>query len=235
MREQFEQLDAMPRPQTNPYVDGRREFAERYADLVSAAQNWRNVALLALAIAAIAVSGVIYIGSQSKIVPHVVHVDRLGGALSVGRAVEANSYEPTIMRAQLARWVYAARVVYVDAGAQRASIDEAYALVSRGSLAHQLLSEHYRGASPFDRAASEVVAPRVHTVLRLSDRAWRVEWTETIRGRNGEIIREEDWQAAVTIDVRALSEDASEESVLRNPLGIFVTEFSWTKRLTEAQ
>ncbi|MBL4890388.1 MAG: conjugal transfer protein TrbF, partial [Rhizobiaceae bacterium] len=65
----------------NPYVDGRKEWLERYGDYIEAAQSWRRIAIITGLTALLAVCGVIYIGSQNKIVPYVVQVSELGQTL----------------------------------------------------------------------------------------------------------------------------------------------------------
>jgi len=56
----------------NPYLDGRKEWLERYGDYIQAAQSWRLIAMITSLIALLAVCGVVYIGAQNKIVPYVV-------------------------------------------------------------------------------------------------------------------------------------------------------------------
>lgn len=216
----------MNKPQ-NPYVDGRREWMERYGDLVTTASNWRLTALLSLVVTAIAVGGMAYSASQNHFIPYVVAVDRLGAPVAAGRADTAARADTRIVRAQLARWVSNTRSVYVDAAAQRAVIDEAYAMISRTGSSYNVLNQHFRAASPFDRAEKETVTVEVKTVLPIAGDTWQVEWVETTRGRNGQVQRTDEWQAAITV---AISPPNDETTILRNPLGVYVTEFNWTKR-----
>ena len=55
--------------EANPYLSARREWDERYGDAIARAKSWRYAAIGALAVAAIAVTGVVFIGAQSKIKP----------------------------------------------------------------------------------------------------------------------------------------------------------------------
>ena len=72
----------------NPYLAGRREWNERYGDYIARARSWRAVAILALLIAVIASAGLVHVASQSRIVPYIVRVDKLGAAAAVDRADE---------------------------------------------------------------------------------------------------------------------------------------------------
>jgi len=217
----------LPTHDYDPYVLGRQEWAEQFGSHIKEKENWRTLAVIAVVIALIATAGCVYALTQNRFIPYVVAVDRLGVATAVGRADQATKADTRIIRAELAQWVAAARSVYVDAAAQRSVIDAAYAKVTRGSPAFQELNGFYREKSPFERAQTETVTVEVQTVLALSANTWRVEWIEVTRGRNGEELRRENWQAAVSITVAAPND---EPTILRNPLGIYIPEFSWTRR-----
>lgn len=211
----------------DPYLAARGEWMERYGSYIADRDNWRRTALMALAIAALAVAGMVYSASQNHFIPYVVAVDRLGNSVAAGRADVASRADARIVRAQLARWVTNTRSVYVDAAAQRSVIDEAYAMISRSGSSYNVLNQHFRSGSPFERAEKETVTVEVKTVLPIGGDTWQVEWVETTRGRNGEVQRTDEWQAAVTV---VISPPTDEITILRNPLGVYITEFSWTKR-----
>ena len=69
----------------NPYLNARREWDERYGGLISRARNWQLIAAGSLAVAVVAVVGIAFIGSQSKIQPFVVVTDQLGSPVAVAR------------------------------------------------------------------------------------------------------------------------------------------------------
>ncbi|WLT40249.1 VirB8/TrbF family protein (plasmid) [Synechocystis sp. B12] len=200
---------------------------ERYGSYIADRDNWRRTALVSLAITVLAVVGMVYSASQNHFIPYVVAVDRLGNSVAAGRADVASRADARIVRAQLARWVTNTRSVYVDAAAQRSVIDEAYAMISRSGSSYNVLNQHFRSGSPFERAERETVTVEVKTVLPIGGDTWQVEWVETTRGRNGEVQRTDEWQAAVTV---VISPPTDEITILRNPLGVYITEFSWTKR-----
>jgi len=47
----------------NPYLDGRREWNERYGSYIKQASAWRLVAILTTIVSLFAVGGVVYIGA----------------------------------------------------------------------------------------------------------------------------------------------------------------------------
>ncbi|MBE7358890.1 conjugal transfer protein TrbF, partial [Campylobacter sp. RM11302] len=62
----------------NPYLNAKREWLERYGDYISHARNWQIVAILSIIVTIISVSYIGYIGSQNKLIPYIVEVDKLG-------------------------------------------------------------------------------------------------------------------------------------------------------------
>ncbi|MFM2287722.1 MAG: hypothetical protein RL684_865 [Pseudomonadota bacterium] len=211
----------------DPYIAARKEWLERYGSYIQHAHQWRLVAVGSLLVAAIAMTGMVYTASQNHFIPYVVQVDKLGVAVPAGRADVATRADARIIRAQLARWISNVRSVYVDAAAERAVIDESYAMISRSGSAYSVINQFFRENSPFERAEKETVTVDVRTVLPVSANTWRIEWSETTRGRNGEVQHVDEWQASVTV---AIAPPSEEVTILKNPLGIYVVEFSWTKR-----
>ena len=69
--------------ESNPYLEARREWDERYADLVLGKRNWQIAAGGLLLLSLILASGIVWLGNHSRYIPYVVEVDKLGYALTV--------------------------------------------------------------------------------------------------------------------------------------------------------
>ena len=103
-----------------------------------------------------------------------------------------------------------------------------YAHIASGSQAQTFVSDYYRGDPPQKRAQSETVTVEVKSVLPSSDRTLEIEWLETTRDLYGSVKLQERWKGAFTLAVTP----PSEERVARiNPLGLYVTNASWTRVL----
>src|SRR5439155_16876168 len=72
----------------NPYVEARREWSDRYLDLVRARRWWQVAAVSELALVVTLGGGLVALSLQHKTVPYVVEVDALGAANAV-KPVEA--------------------------------------------------------------------------------------------------------------------------------------------------
>jgi type IV secretion system protein VirB5 len=212
----------------NPYLAARREWDERYGNLISRERNWRILAILCSLVALASVGGMVRLSTKSHIVPFVVAIDSLGRTAAAGSAEETSPSDDRLKRATLFNWVEDLRTVTTDGIAQRKAIDRVYAHIASGSQAQALVSEFYRGDPPQKRAAAETVSAEVRSVLPTSERTFEVEWVETTRDLYGAVKGQDHWKAAFSIVVNP----PTDERMARiNPLGIYVTNASWGKVL----
>ena len=214
----------------NPYLHsaGRRSYQDSHGEYVIAARRWRLIGMTALIVAGVAVTGMVMIASQAQIVPYVVKVDRLGAAVAVDRADIAAKPDKAVIVAQLARWVMAVRSVWVDAGAQRGLVKEAYAMINARADAYGALNDHMRAHDPFERAKTETIAVEVQSVLPISGDSWRIEWREETRSRDGVRAGGREFQATVSISFNPPRDEAT---IRANPSGLYINSFSWAERL----
>lgn len=210
------------------YMAARREWNERYGDYISREQAWRRTTLIALGIALLSVGGLVYTSTQSKFIPYVVEVDKLGASTAIQRADVAAKADQRIIRAQLARWIANVRSVYQDAGAERMNIQEAYGMLRRNDAAHTLLNEYLTRHDPFERAQKEGVNVDIHSVLPISENTWQVEWSESVHSTKGDLIQTLPMQANITV---LIDPPNDETGVLLNPLGVYVKSFHWSQKL----
>lgn len=86
-------------------------------------------------------------------------------------------------------------------------------------------------SSPFKRAVKAMVSLEVVSVLPQSQETWQVDWVETVRDRQG-VVQGQPFRmrALVTVYVVAPTPETTEEQIRRNPLGIYVRDFSRSKQ-----
>lgn len=212
----------------NPYLSARREWNERYGSYIASANSWKIIAMLSMLVAVISVIGVVYIGSQNKMVPYVVEVDKLGKTVAVAPATQATKNDSRVVKAYLADFIVNFRSVIVDAAVQRQVINKTYSLLSNSSPATQSINQYFQdGNSPLQRAATETVTVEITSVLPISDKTWQVEWKETERSRRGLIKAQKRFKAAITVKFMP---PTKEIEILRNPIGLYVEEISWSEQ-----
>lgn len=219
----------------NPYLDARKKHNEYESSRNASLRLWKLFGLLGLLTGLAGVGGMIHIGSQSKFVPYVIEVDKLGQTLAVSVADKAAPADPRIVSSLLARAITLARMVTPDVVVQRNAIFELYASLDSSDPAAFKMQE-YLGSdsdtSPFKRAAKETVDVQITSVIPQSDETWQVDWMETVRARgDGSIISRFRMRALVRIYVVPPTNRTSEEQIRKNPLGIFIRDFNWSKQL----
>jgi type IV secretory pathway TrbF-like protein len=221
--------DAELRNTTNPYLEARREWNERYGTYIQQAHHWRALAFISGLIALVAGIGVAYIGAQSKVVPYVVEVDKLGQVAAVAPAERSSSVDPRVLKAYLARFVVDWRSVTVDRQVQKASIDRVYAMLPSASIAVRKLNDHYQAHNPFAVAASASVDVSITNVLQISSQTWQVEWLEVTRDSRGEVKSRVRMRASFMLGI---TPPTQETLILVNPLGIYIVDLNWSQQLT---
>jgi type IV secretion system protein VirB5 len=214
--------------QLNPYLEARREWNERYGDYIQQAHHWRTMAIICGVVALIAVAGVVYIGAQSKVVPYVVEVDKLGEASAVARADRAASADPRVIRAYLARFVTDWRTVTVDVQAQKSAIDRVYAMLPSGSIALGKINAYFRAHNPFTTSSKQSAAVAITNLLPISDNTWQVEWREVVRDNRGDVLGNISMKASIIVGI---TPPTDETLILINPLGVYITDLNWSQQL----
>ncbi len=218
---------------TNPYVEARREWDERYADLVLGKRNWQLAAAGSSGVALILASGIVWLATRSRYIPYVVEVDKLGYALTIPQPLTA-TVVPDVMarmeRYEIAAFIRNARSVSSDPQVEQQQLNALLAH-ARGA-ADRFLDAYYHADgfthNPFKLAEKQTVAVQIDSILRLSDHSYQVRWTETARDLNGvNLGAPTHWEAQLQTQ-RILP--ASSDTIVSNPLGLYVMQISWTQQ-----
>jgi type IV secretory pathway TrbF-like protein len=219
----------------NPYLAARRTWNDQSAANIASRQMFQLFGVLALLVALAGVGGAVYIGSQSKFIPYVVEVDRLGQRQAVGPADRAAPVDQRIVHAAVADWVGSMRLVTPDIALQRKAVFKVYSMLAPNDPATAKTNEWLNGtadSSPFKRAAQETVSIEIASVIPQTPETWQVDWVEIVRDRQG--VRKgtpQRWRALVTVYTMATTPETTDDDMRNNPLGVHVRDFSWSKQL----
>ncbi len=214
-----------------PFVRARKEWNDRYGDLARGKRNWQSVAMAMLAANLVLATALGWLATQSRITPYVVEVDALGQAQAFGPAEKLGPAEERLVRYQLSIYIRDLRTVLGDADAQRELLERAY-LFTRGE-AVGVLNQHFLDSNPFELARSERRKVKVESLLPLSksnwsESSWQLQWTETRYGLAGGERGRVRYQAVLEVEQ---DPPITTETLLINPLGLYVTGISWTQLL----
>ena len=213
-----------PEPVT-PYQRAGQVWDERIGSARVQARNWRLMAFGGLLLSTGLSGGLLWQSMQSRVVPYVVEVDRLGEASAVAPLKEG--YQPTDPQIawHLGRFITNVRSVSLDPVLMRQNWLSAYDFVTeRGS---RFLNDYARSAQPFAKVGDRTVSVQVTSVVRASDRSFQVKWTETAYER-GSLAGTSRWTAILSVQVK---QPASADELRKNPLGLHIDGIDWSREL----
>ena len=221
---------AHERPTPPEVLRGRYEFTRQFSDLAKGKRNWQWVAALSLVLLGLAVAGLVALATQSRVVPYVVEVDRVGRAEAIVPADAATIAEDRVVVAALSSFISNIRTVYADPVAQRDAVYRAYAHVAGD--ARDFLEGYFsdpqndprRLGKDFRRAVEVTAVLPVPGTDQGTGRTYRVQWNETDTSTQGGE-RERAWEGYASV---TLAPPTTTEGIERNPLGVFVTDLSWS-------
>ncbi len=219
----------------NPYLNARRTWNDHMGSVAASRNLWQILAILSFMIVLAAVGGIVVIGSQSKFIPYVVQVDKLGEAVAVSRADKATIADPRVIHASVASFITDLRMVTPDIALQRRAVFRAYAMLSPNDPATAKTNTWLNGtenSSPFKRAATETVSIEIISVIPQSPETWQVDWKETTYDRQGHIaVPSFNMRALLTVYHVGSTASTTEEQIRNNPLGIYISDYSWSKQI----
>ena len=213
-----------PEPET-PFQRAGQLWDERIGSARVQARNWRLMAFGGLALSTGLSGELVWQSLQSRVVPYVVAVDRLGEPRAISEAEASHRPTDPQIAWALGHFIGNVRSVSLDPVLMRASWLEAYDFASgRGAL---FLGDYARSADPFANIGERTVSVQVTSVVRASDRSFQVKWTETAYER-GSLAGTSHWTAMVTVVVKP---PTSAETLRKNPLGLYVDAIDWSREL----
>ena len=213
-----------PEPVT-PYQKAGQLWDERIGSARVQARNWRLMAFGSLGLSCVLAAGVIWQSLESRIVPYVVEVDKLGGVQAVGPAVA--HYQPSDAQIAyfLARFISDVRSLSIDPIVVRSNWLEAYDYATdHGSI---FLNDFAQKNDPFKQVGERTVSVQVTSVVRVSDTSFQVKWTEQTFVHDTPA-KSEHWTAILTI---VTNPPANADVLRKNPLGLYVDGIAWTREL----
>lgn len=214
--------------ETNPYLDAKREWLERYGNYISQKRNWQIIAVLSAIISLICVIFLGYSTTQNKLIPYVIEVDKLGNTSKVGVVQNIDLKNPNVIKYSLNTFIYSWRSVWGDVEIQRKFIFDAYAYLEPNSKAFNFINEEYREKNPFKQVSKENVRVKVKSIVPQNADTWQVEWEEEIRNLKEEIISQITYRGFFQVKQIV---PTTEEQILKNPLGIFIFDLNYAKIL----
>ena len=218
----------------NPYLRGKRIWRDYIAAPIASRNLWLVVALLSLVTSLASIAGIIYIGSQSKFIPYVIEVDKLGRSQYMGTIPQYDSFRnPKIINVMLNDFISDFRTVSSDREIEAKFLARLYSKLKNNSQAHAKVglyfTENNEKNNPFIRSQVQTVQVIINSILATTKNTYAVEWKEVTReSGTGKIIDESRYKSYVTIEFID-TQMANFDILINNPLGLYVTDFTLQK------
>jgi len=212
-----------------PYAKAAQEWDRRMGLSIVQARGWRAMAIAAWAVAVILAIGLVVHARNKQVATYIVPINELGQPGKIMLASE--SYQPTSMQTGyfLAELVRLSRARSLDPVVTRDGMMKCYhflagdAITQMNNLAGNdpLIAEMGKG----QRVARSV---EIANVLQKSPTTFQVRWTETEFASGMQRSRD----TFAGLFETKLVPPTSQDRAFNNPLGLFVTNFSWSKEFT---
>lgn len=213
-------------PETEtPYQRAGQLWDDRIGSARVQARNWRLMAFGGLLLTTGLSAALVWQSMQSRVIPYVVEVDRLGEARAVAPAgTDHKATDPQIAW-HLGRFVANVRSRSLDPVLMREAWLSAYDFATeRASL---FLGDYARASNPFGEVGRRTVSVQVTSVVRASDSSFQVKWTEQAYER-GSLADTSRWTAILTVKMQP---PRVADVLRKNPLGIYVDAIDWSQEL----
>lgn len=226
---ELEKVAPAKQPEYNPYLAARSEWDDRNGASLSRAKQSERIALICAGIALLIAPAVLVMAFRLPQIM-VIGVNSKGEYVGTGQTGQSIVVTEDMKRSVLSEWVANLRMVTPDGISQRSAVEKVYDMISSGSPAEAMVSDFYRAAPPQTRAQSQTVHVEVNSVLTISEHTYQVEWLEITRDLQGRVLLEQPWKGAFTFVISSAPR-TDERAARFNPIGLYVTQASWSKVL----
>ena len=211
----------------NPYLSARKEYSDRYGSAVKDAARWRQISILMVMLCIAFGVVMMWLASQNKVVPYIVQVDKHGYAVTIKSAQQGSVADTRVVVAALGGFFVNFKTVVTDVASQRRMLNDVYSYLAKNSSAETAVSQYYKEHNPFVATQDKreyTVQVEIRSIVRSGsdDKSWQILWTEE-KVDQGAVIESTEWRAIVSVAISPVRELAE---VLKNPLGIYITEIN---------
>ncbi len=207
------------------YLEGRYSFERLFGDLAQSRRLWQAVALTALIANGALTAGFIVLARTHKVVPYIVEVDALGEVRAASELGVADPPEHA-MQVALRRFIHNMRTVPSDLRLLNVQLKRAQAFVAGHALTTFMREVRGKTETLVEmlRRKETRYVEEISSVLKVPGESgvYRIAWRESGDLAPGSVAQTFEGH----FKVRVIAPDDA-EILLDNPLGIFVTDYTW--------
>lgn len=211
----------------NPYLAAKAEWDNRIGSARVQAFNWRIFALASMILSVILACGLIYQSTKSTVTPYIVEVSADGAARAVGPAREATFVpQEKEIKYFLGQFIIKTRTLTMDPVVSKQNWVTAYAFM-RPAAANKM-NDLVKKENPLAKMGQETVQANIRVVVPVSKNTFQIRWTEDVFTKDGAVKESYRMTGLFTVDFTA---PKTEQELMVNPLGLYISDFSWSREL----
>ena len=154
------------------------------------------------------IAGIIHIGSQSKFVPYIVEVNKLGETVGGGEIRAGTILDQRIIRAKVASFIKTLRTVSVDPAINKANV-----------------FYKDKATNPFELGKKINREVEIVSLLEMTSNTYQLDWKEKTFDKSGVLLYIKGYRALVTVYLIPTAVESIED-LTKNPLGIYIKYYS---------
>ena len=209
----------------SPFAKAGQVWDERIGSARVQAQNWRIMALAAMGLSALLAAGLLYQSSRTRVEAFIAQVDPQGRLIGEVQLLD-RGYTPTAAQVafHIAELIRKVRSRPADPVVLKENWEEAYRYLAGDAVT--AMSEYGSHSGLADPAnADTTISVEIISVLQRSDASYQVRWKET-HFEHGSQSSLSYWTGLFTTTIKP---PTTARAVFQNPLGVYVTNFTWSQ------
>jgi type IV secretion system protein VirB5 len=215
----------------NPYARAAAAWDDRIGSARVQARNWRYIAFGSMALALISTTGAVVLGVKKQVATYVVEVDKAGMPSRITLA--SDLYQPTAEQVGyfVGEVVRMVRERPLDPVVLRQQWTKAYQFLAGpavNAMNQYAASEAGVRSMPGGGAIARTV--EISSILQRASDTYQVRWVETTYVDGLRRSRE---QYTGLFHVK-LMPPRNEADAFKNPIGVYITDFTWSQEFTGA-
>jgi type IV secretion system protein TrbF len=213
----------------SPYARAAAEWDNRIGSARVQAKNWRLVAVGCVLLALISTSAAVYLAINKQVATYVVEVDKFGMPSKITLA--STPYQPQSAQVGyfVGQLVRLARERPLDPVVMRQQWTKVYEFLAGqavNTMNEFAASDTGLNALPGRGAIARTV--EISNILQKSPDTFQIRWLETSYA-NGMKKSQEEWTGLFQVK---LIPPRNEGDAFKNPLGVYVTHFTWSREFS---
>ena len=212
----------------SPAARAARKWDEREGEIIVQNYNLRRLLVGLLAVVMVMTVGLVYKSLSANVMPYIVEVDTTTGAVRNVGTVEASAhYQPTeeVYKYFLSKFLKNTREMPLDPVVYKENLSTAYGFLTKN--AGVKLQTMLKSEKTTEKFGHQTVQINISTILAMEGgRSYQIRWNEEVFTIGTGEKKVTPYSGIFTIQI-IKSDD--ETQLLINPLGMYISDFSWSK------